>query len=978
MSSDIWTAQIKDAAISYRDCGLSTIPCSKDEKKPVIASWKPYQESLPEEFKVDEWFSSPGRAIAIITGRVSGDCEMLDFDCKGVLYDLWKQLVDDQMPGLVDKLVIERSQSDGRHIAYRCPGLTIPGSQKLSQRAIDVTGETIRRLAEMEISIEDAAGVRKALPSITIQHNGKGYVPKLIDERFFLILTLIETRGEGGYFLCAPSQGYSLIQGDFQNLPNITPEERQILFEAALSLNEWLDPAKIERGEHHIHDRRGDPGDDFNKRGDPAPILKEEGWLAVGRPRTVAGTIYQLYRRPGKRKGQSATLIGGKVLHVFTSNGYPFKELQSYSPFAIYALTKCEGNFTQAAKELLKQGYGETRSKAGVPGVPGVQSNTDADLDGNTGKDAGVPGVPKPFPEEGKRPCYCVYDFGCGPDGKNQPGVYHHYMTKGKKEEPPAPVNQWLSDPIHVDAVTRDHHGNNHGFMLRFRNRDKEWKFWNMPARLLDGGDELRRELLNQGLFLDIKNKPGVPCYINAQHPESRMRAALQVGWYGNDFVLPTRVIGAGGASEPVFFQSEEAGNTDYSTHGSLDDWRSHVAARCTGNPILTFCISATFAGPLLKLCNVDGAAFHFFGDSTSGKTTCSKAAAATWGAWKEYMRSWKATANGLEGAACLFSDGLLVLDELSDGSGQEVEKSIYALVNGKGKQRAHVTGSAKTPRSWRILTLSNGERTLEAHLAAYGLTVKAGQLVRLLQIPVFGEHGVFADLHGYPDGKALSDALADGASKYYGTAGIAYLEKLTAAVQSGEDIATAVKEIAKLITNDVKDTLSPQEGRAVMAFALVAAGGELATEFGVTGWQPGAAIEAARKCFNQWRDHRGRGNVERNQILTMLSEYISRWGDARFSSTEDDKPLHGPRGGYWRDAPGIAGEMYREWLFTSAGIKDAVPGYEMKQISSALVAAGWLVLSSSDNKKAQALSIQGKKTRYYVLRIPEDYAHAS
>ncbi len=623
--------------------------------------------------------------------------------------------------------------------------------------------------------------------------------------------------------------------------------------------------------------------------------------------------------------------------------------------------------------------YLSTSSKSGVLGVPGVPANTGASLARNTEKNAGVPGVPESFPDEAERQksCYRVYEDWCGPNGKDKPGVYYHAMSKETKDKIPSPVDQWICDPLYVDAITRDSYGGNHGLMLRFRNKDSDWKLWNMPARLLDGGDEMRKELLGQGLFLDIKNKAGVPVYINSQHPKARMRAALQVGWHENDFVLPDRVIGTSSGGEAVFFQSEEAGVVHYSTRGSLDDWRTHVAALCVGNPLLTFTISASFAGPLLRLCNIDGAGFHIFGDSSSGKTTCCKVAAATWGEWKEYMRSWKATANGLEGAACLFNDGLLVLDEMGDGDGREIERTVYALGNGKGKQRAHVTGSAKAVRSWRILTLSNGEKTLEAQLAACGITTKAGQLVRLLQLPVFGKYGAFDDLHGYSSGKAFSNALVAAASKYYGTPGIAFLEKLTAIVQGGEDISEDVKAIADLLT---KDDLSSQEDRAATAFALVAAAGEIATKEEITGWKPGAAIDAAKACFTHWRNHRGKGDAEKTQILTMLSDFISQWGDARFSDVEDYKQLHGARAGYWRDTPkNVDGDEVtrREWLLTSAGLREAVKGFDVKRITSVLLAAGWLS-PGGEGKSAQSLTVQKKKSRFYVVTIPEDNGHAA
>ena len=69
------------------------------------------------------------------------------------------------------------------------------------------------------------------------------------DGCWHVILTLIETRGEGGLFLCAPSLGYSLIQKDFSALPVLAKDEREILLQAAWTLNEHFpDPPDGQTG----------------------------------------------------------------------------------------------------------------------------------------------------------------------------------------------------------------------------------------------------------------------------------------------------------------------------------------------------------------------------------------------------------------------------------------------------------------------------------------------------------------------------------------------------------------------------------------------------------------------------------------------------------------------------------------------------------------------------------------------------------
>src|SRR5690606_40758644 len=105
------------------------------------------------------------------------------------------------------------------------------------------------------------------------------------------------------------------------------------------------------------------------------------------------------------------------------------------------------------------------------------------------------------------------------------------------------------------------------------------------------------------------------------------------------------------------------------------------------------------------------------------------------WGG-PDFIRTWRATSNGLEGIAAALSDTALVLDEIGEADGREIGATVYALGNGTGKARASRNGTARRPYRWRIAILSSGERSLAAHMSEAGHRPKAGQSVRLLDIP--------------------------------------------------------------------------------------------------------------------------------------------------------------------------------------------------------------------------------------------------
>ena len=68
-----------DYAMAYHRAGLSIIPCKKD-KKPLLTSWKVYQERVPTEEEVRGWWEKwPNANIGLITGKISG-ITVLDLD----------------------------------------------------------------------------------------------------------------------------------------------------------------------------------------------------------------------------------------------------------------------------------------------------------------------------------------------------------------------------------------------------------------------------------------------------------------------------------------------------------------------------------------------------------------------------------------------------------------------------------------------------------------------------------------------------------------------------------------------------------------------------------------------------------------------------------------------------------------------------------------------------------------------------------
>ncbi len=606
--------------------------------------------------------------------------------------------------------------------------------------------------------------------------------------------------------------------------------------------------------------------------------------------------------------------------------------------------------------------HAEAVSKdSAVTAVTDVQASNDAVSGVTPAESDGVTGVtPSPIPGLDGRPCFVVLDdwTAASGGGKYRPGVWYFGIKNSKGDDPPMLVESWICSPLYVEAVTHDDHDRNFGRLLRFKNTLGRWHEWAMPMELLRAsGEELRGELLAMGVQIDPNGHRVLGQYLQSLTPRRRVRCALSVGWAGDSYVLPDVVIGNNAAD--VIFQSGERGHDEHARGGTLAGWRAGIASPAVGNPLLAVALSASFAGPLLARCNAESGGIHFIGDSSTGKTTAIEAACATWGG-PGFRRSWRATANGMEGAAAMFNDCLLALDEISECDPREVGAIVYALGNGRGKQRASRTGTARGVTRWRCVVLSSGERTIATTMAEGGKLAKAGQSVRLLDVPAARRFGAWDTLHGLPNGTALSDQIKRAAAMHYGHAGRAYLERLT---RDKRDFAEWLERF-KNLPAFAADSSEGQDKRAAARFALLAVAGELATEYGITGWPEGEATNAAAEVFKAWRALRGTGNDEQRQIVERVADFIERHGDSRFSNVvaHDLDAMRINRAGWWRD--GASGRVY---LFTSAGMKEALVGFDFRRALDTLQRAGLLPPSSGERSRPERIG--ERMVRVYAIQ---------
>lgn len=319
---------------SWLNEGVSLIPVrDKAENgrpaKTPYTGWKASQESKIDEgtlFQSMEHYNTT--AIAVVTGAVSGNLEIIDIDSKyyaGIDAILFND-IKEMYPDLWTLLRIHKTPSGGYHIIYRIADKEPEGNKKLSSRYA----------TDKEIAESQARGVKN--PSKTI--------------------AFLETRGEGGYALLPPSLGYTVHQD--KKIPTITWEERCSLITICRNYDEVvkIEPApRPTKAQDNFYSKN--PFEDYNERVDPISLMNSQGWkflrennkfIWFGRPRD-----------DGNDSAVSASYNKEKGIFFMFTTSTELEGNRGYNASTLLSEFKHNGDRGATYKWLINNGYGEVK-----------------------------------------------------------------------------------------------------------------------------------------------------------------------------------------------------------------------------------------------------------------------------------------------------------------------------------------------------------------------------------------------------------------------------------------------------------------------------------------------------------------------------------------------------------------------------------------------------------------------------------------
>ena len=317
------TNEILTTALRFATQDIVVVPVAGDgSKRPGLSSWKEFQERKPTQEELLTWFNNEQvQGLGVITGPISGNLLMIEFEGRAIdqklhlrakeamesagLEYLWNQLTNGYS---------EMTPSGGIHFLVKVDGPAIDGNTKLASKAGEDGG------------------------------------------------CLIETRGAGGFSICAPSGGtahptgktWAMIAGAIETIPTISTDEMNELFTILQTFDEMPKPEITKQELTKREFNPALPGDDYNQRMTWEEILEPLGWKKV-----FTQAEKTLWRRPNKNEGISAsTNHGGYDTFYVFSTSTTFEANKSYSKFAVYAHLHHNDNFKHAAEALRFAGFG--------------------------------------------------------------------------------------------------------------------------------------------------------------------------------------------------------------------------------------------------------------------------------------------------------------------------------------------------------------------------------------------------------------------------------------------------------------------------------------------------------------------------------------------------------------------------------------------------------------------------------------------
>lgn len=426
----------------------------------------------------------------------------------------------------------------------------------------------------------------------------------------------------------------------------------------------------------------------------------------------------------------------------------------------------------------------------------------------------------------------------------------------------------WICDNLELAGEGKTISGEYY-YLFQWQNHDENAPRTVAIAREDFGTDSGWKMLKAQGLKMTqgsgLTQKLTEHFHFNGNH-FTQWTITNVTGWLNGAYLLPNGEI-IGTPSKPIYFTDRSSSSLGYVTSGSLSDWQREIAKNVKGNSSMMLGVAVALAAPMLSLLGRESFGVHLFAESSKGKSTTLNIANSIYGNPEKIKLSWSTTATGVKNEAAARNDGFLTLDEIGQAKdGKNLETIAYDLFNETDKIRGEKEGGNRQIKRWKVSVLSTGEKDLETQLRLQGAKVHAGQLVRLLNVPLEEAN----HLHNFPNNKAHADHLNEKAQECFGVIGREWIAFLS-------NHADAVKSTYKAIRQKWLDLSSNMSGQVQRVagdrFAVLETALYLAKD--LTQWTEEESTQAILKNFLNWKEEFGENSREESALINTVTDWL-------------------------------------------------------------------------------------------------------
>lgn len=307
-------------------------------------------------------------------------------------------------------------------------------------------------------------------------------------------------------------------------------------------------------------------------------------------------------------------------------------------------------------------------------------------------------------------------------------------------------------------------------------------------------------------------------------------------------FLMDQRRFGAS-AQSMILDDSKHIG---FRSGGSVESWKTNVAAPLRDEPLLAACLCMPFAAPIKHVLLQHGAVINLIGKTSTGKTTAVKIATSAFNDPKYGVNTWAATEAGLDDLVEKYSGFLLPIDEIKSGLNiKKASATLYRLAGQRTRQKANDYGGGVVTET---LVLSTEE--ISGYVAR-GDLAEDGGAVRFFDVPI-GDHagGIFHSATDVVTGAAMAKSLSAASYQNFGTALPAFIERLL----ERDWVTEAGAILADTQSNFFDPELDGPSLRGLDVFATLAVAGRLAVRLDVLPWTEEYVLTACKLMFDNWR----------------------------------------------------------------------------------------------------------------------------